>query len=75
MATGTITRLLLDKGYGFITPDTAPDGSTDLFFHRSAVADEPFEQLQTGQHVRYTDEPDARKASRRRAVTVSATDA
>lgn len=75
MATGTIARLLLDKGYGFITPDAAPDGSADLFFHRSAVADEPFEELETGQHVQYTNEPDPRNASRWRAVTVASTDA
>lgn len=43
---GTVTRLLVDKGFGFIA---APDG-TEYFVHRSAVADWP---LQEGDEVTF----------------------
>ena len=33
MPTGTIARLLIDKGFGFIRDE----GGTEHFFHRSAV--------------------------------------
>jgi CspA family cold shock protein len=44
---GTISRLLSDKGFGFIRGE---DG-TEYFMHRSAVRDAVFEQLREGQHV------------------------
>ena len=33
--TGTIKKIIIQKGYGFITPD---DGSDDVFFHRGSLA-------------------------------------
>jgi CspA family cold shock protein len=33
--TGTIKKIIRQKGYGFITPD---DGSEDVFFHRGSLA-------------------------------------
>jgi CspA family cold shock protein len=33
--TGTIKRIMKQKGFGFITPD---DGSEDVFFHRGSLA-------------------------------------
>ena len=68
MATGTVASLR-DKGFGFIMPD---GGSTngDLFFHRSAVADNGFELLTEGQRVSFDEEPDPRDPSRRRASNV-----
>ena len=33
--TGTIKKLVRDKGFGFIVPD---DGSDDVFFHRGSLA-------------------------------------
>lgn len=71
MATGTIASLR-DKGFGFITPDGAPAHS-DLFFHRSAVADDGFERLGEGQRVSFEEEPDPRDMTRRRAVNVQTT--
>lgn len=49
MAQGTIKKLILEKGFGFIAGDKG-----ELFFHRSAVEDSAFEQLQEGQSVEYT---------------------
>lgn len=71
MASGTIKSLLFDKGFGFIAPDDAPDGGSDLFFHQSSVADSSFDGLREGQRVSFDEEPDPRNASRRRAANVS----
>jgi CspA family cold shock protein len=68
MATGTVASLR-DKGFGFIAPDGAA-ASGDLFFHRSAMADNGFDRLIEGQRVSFDEEPDPRDASRRRAVNV-----
>ncbi len=47
--TGSIKRIVRDKGFGFITPD---DGSDDVFFHRSRLAPRvPFEDLREGDQV------------------------
>ena len=46
---GTIKRLVADKGFGFIA---AGDG-TEYFFHQSACADGPFNQLREGQAVTF----------------------
>lgn len=48
MATGTIKKLVSDKGFGFIKSD-----GEDMFFHRSAVTGITFEELQEGQSVEY----------------------
>jgi CspA family cold shock protein len=50
MPTGTIARLLIDKGFGFIRDD----GGTEHFFHRSAVRQSVFELLRDGQRVEFT---------------------
>ena len=39
MPTGTIARLLIDKGFGFIRDE----GGTEHFFHRSSVRGAVFE--------------------------------
>ena len=44
MPTGTIARLLIDKGFGFIRDE----GGTEHFFHRSAVRSQVFELLREG---------------------------
>jgi cold shock protein len=68
MATGTVASLR-DRGFGFIAPDGAP-ARGDIFFHRSAVADDSFDRLVVGQRVSFDAEPDPRDATRRRAVNV-----
>ena len=50
MPTGTIARLLIDKGFGFIRDE----GGTEHFFHRSAVRSQVFELLREGQRVEFT---------------------
>ena len=50
MASGTIKKLVNDKGFGFI--QTA-DG-TDIFFHHSSVQNAQFDDLTEGQEVEYT---------------------
>jgi CspA family cold shock protein len=49
--TGTIKKVMSDKGFGFITPD---DGSDDVFFHRSRLASNlRFEDLREGEEVQF----------------------
>ncbi|MFQ6067460.1 MAG: cold-shock protein [bacterium] len=47
MAKGTITRLIRDRGYGFITTE---DGK-DAFFHRTSLRDLRFDSLKEEQSV------------------------
>jgi CspA family cold shock protein len=47
--TGTIKRLVSDKGFGFIVASN----STEYFFHSSACASEPFDSLREGQDVTF----------------------
>ncbi len=48
-ATGTIKRIT-DKGFGFI----ATAEGTEYFFHQSACARTPFDDLREGQTVSFT---------------------
>lgn len=72
MATGSI-KSIRDKGFGFIGRDEGR-GSSDLFFHSSAVQGQGFESLREGQRVEFDEEPDDRDPSRRRAVNVRVLD-
>ena len=63
MAKGTIKRIVAERGFGFI----ASDGTTEYFFHRSAV--EPpldFDLLRGGETVEFQVEnsPKGPRASR-----------
>lgn len=49
MATGTVKRLVKERGFGFIL---ASDG-VELFFHRSALQGTGFDLLQEGQGVEF----------------------
>ncbi len=50
MATGTIVRLLTDKGFGFISDEAG----VEHFFHQSGVQVGVFESLREGQRVEFT---------------------
>ncbi len=67
MATGTITRLVRDRGFGFIK---AADSSEDIFFHSSSVNETTFDELSEGQEVEFDTEPDPKQPNRSRATSV-----
>ena len=51
MATGTIKKLVSDRGFGFI----AGEDGKDYFFHRDALAETlPFHALIGGERVEFT---------------------
>ena len=50
MPSGTIARLLIDKGFGFIRDESG----IEHFFHRSSVRGAVFELLREGQRVSFT---------------------
>ena len=52
MPSGTIARLLIDKGFGFIRDESG----IEHFFHRSSVRGAVFELLREGQRVDFTPE-------------------
>ena len=53
--TGTIKRIVREKGFGFITPH---DGSEDVFFHRSKLAPRvEFADLREGEEVEFQTRP------------------
>ncbi len=60
MPSGTIKKLVVEKGFGFIASD---QGSGDRFFHHSAVQGVTIEQLRVGQRVEY-DETEGPKGPR-----------
>jgi CspA family cold shock protein len=65
MPEGTIARLLIDKGFGFIRDASG----TEHFFHRSSVRGAIFEMLREGQRVEFTPE-DTGKGPRASSVQV-----
>ncbi len=67
MSTGTISRLVRDRGFGFIK---AADGSEDIFFHSSSVNETTFDELSEGQEVEFDTEPDPKQPNRSRATSV-----
>lgn len=68
MPSGTIKKLVPDKGFGFIQ---AQDGG-DVFFHHSTVTDEQFDNLSEGQKVEYTvDSQGGSKGKGPRAASVT----
>lgn len=49
--TGTIKKIIRQKGYGFITPD---DGSDEVFFHRGSLAPRTeFDDFNEGDTVQF----------------------
>jgi len=67
MPNGTIKRLVRDRGFGFIRDD----GGQEWFFHRSAVAQGVFDQLNEGQRVAFDEEP-SNKGPRANNIRVEA---
>ena len=55
VASGTIKRLVRDRGFGFIRDD----GGQEWFFHRSSVQGN-FDHLNEGQRVNFEEEPSAK---------------
>jgi len=70
VATGTIKTIRAEKGFGFIKKDGGGVGSSDLFFHHTAVDGVAFDDLREGQAVSFEEGADPRDASRRRATNV-----
>ena len=64
MAQGTIKKLIVDKGYGFIDGENG-----ELFFHHSALDGIAIESLREGQTVEY-DEGRGQKGPRAENVKV-----
>ncbi len=65
MATGSIVRIVRDRGFGFIRTD---DGQ-EIFFHATSVPAGNFDALQEGQQVTFEKERDTRGRGER-AVNV-----
>ncbi len=55
MSTGTIKRLVPDRGFGFIRDDAGQE----WFLHRSSVQGD-FDQLNEGERVQFDEEPSAK---------------
>jgi CspA family cold shock protein len=56
MATGSIVRLVRDRGFGFIKADNG----NDIFFHSSGVTTGMYDDLREDQQVTYDTEQDTR---------------
>jgi len=67
MATGTIKRVIRDRGFGFIQPEGATE---EIFFHSTSVEQPTFDELNEGEKVEFQTEPDPRQPRRSRAVHV-----
>ena len=63
MTTGTVKKIVSDRGFGFITPATAQPGGRDLFFHRADVGAPGFDSLREGQAVTFALGTDERRGT------------
>jgi CspA family cold shock protein len=63
MTSGTIKKLVSDRGFGFITPATPQPDGKDLFFHRADVGGTGFDALREGQKVSYQLGTDERRGT------------
>ena len=66
MPSGTIKRLVRDRGFGFIRDESG----VEHFFHRSAIRQAVFELLREGQRVDFTveDSPKGPRAGEVRLI-------
>ena len=67
MATGNITKIVRDRGFGFIKPS---DSTEEVFFHSSSVDQPTFDELSEGQQVEFDLVPDPKQPDRSRAQHV-----
>ena len=71
MGIGVITKLVSEKGIGFISPS---GGKNDVFFHFSVLVGEQFEQLKEGQAVTFDLDTEESTRDRPRAAKVEPCD-
>lgn len=50
MATGTVSKFIDEKGFGFITPD---GGGKDIFVHHSDIQMDGYRSLRPGDRVQF----------------------
>jgi len=67
MSSGQITRLMKDRGFGFIKSETS---SEEVFFHATSLNAVTFDELHEGENVEFDVEADPRNPSRSRAANV-----
>ena len=63
MPSGTIKKLVGDRGFGFILPEGQAPSGKDLFFHRADVPAPGFDSLREGQKVTFELGTDERRGS------------
>jgi CspA family cold shock protein len=70
MPKGTITRLIIDRGFGFIRTEQGED----LFFHRNDLEGVNYNSLREGQQVEFqvAEGPDSSSAVRVRLIETQA---
>ncbi len=66
---GMVSKLFLDRGYGFIAADG--DGH-EVYFHQNSILDGRFEKLEVGSKVRFAEE-DGEKGPQASTVHVAGT--
>jgi CspA family cold shock protein len=71
LATGKITRIVRDRGFGFIQSSEANE---EVFFHTTSLLAGGFDDLKEGQNVEFNIQPDPRNPSRSRAADVRLAD-
>jgi CspA family cold shock protein len=70
LSTGKITRIVRDRGFGFIQSN---DSSEEVFFHSTSLVAGGFDDLKEGQGVEFQIQPDPRNPRRSRAGDVKLT--
>lgn len=61
MATGSIVRLIRDRGFGFVRDESG----SEIFFHHSTLPPGEFDALQEGQQIEFDIENDPRGRGQR----------